>query len=72
MCMSVSVFVCVSVCLCEYEWTGVCKCVCTASLSWWLRRPLRERQTWVRFLLSLWGLFRVELCQRLHDWYSSG
>ena len=43
-----------------------------ASLAWWLRRPPGERYTWVRFPLAPRICFRVESCQWLQHWYTSG
>ena len=44
----------------------------TISMAYRLRRLPRVRQTWVRFPLSLCGIFRVEPYQRLQNWYSCG
>ena len=43
----------------------------TASLASWLRRPPQEWQTRVRFPLSPWGFFGIELYQWLRNWYSA-
>ena len=58
--------------ICYKRWVDIYRGSSTALLALWLRHPLQEWRSRVRFLLAPWGLFQVESYQWLKNWHSSG